>query len=253
MNLDKQEELFCNRLKELANNCYFKGIPICTDFLNLNEIQLFYSIKGELPNIQFASWGGYSDAERRVICFYTDDSFHNEDFPISLIKISPSNIKFSSELNHRDFLGSILNLGIERSTIGDIVVDDKTGYVYTNNKIAPFIMDNLEKVKHTKVKCQIMNPKDMSISPKYKEVKGTVSSKRLDAILSLGFQLSRSNMIEYIRGGKVFVNGRIVESNSYVLKDNDLVSVRGMGKFKFQDSLTMTKKGRYSITILKYI
>jgi RNA-binding protein YlmH len=253
MNLNKEEQLLCKRLKEQAYNACNKGFDIYTDFLNLNEINLFYSIVPELPTVQYEFWGGYEDAERRVICFYNDDSFHNTNFPVRCIKIEPLNIKFSDKLTHRDFLGAILNLGIERYTIGDILPDEEQTYVFCQEKIASFIIDNLVKIKHTNIQSKIVKFEEIGISQKYQEINGTVSSKRLDAILSLAFQHSRSSLIRLILNKKVYVNSKLVESNSHNLNDNDIVSVRGLGKFRFKDSSKITKKGRYSITILKYL
>ena len=253
MKQNKEEELLCKRLKELAYHSYHKGINIYTDFLNLNEINLFESIKRELPNIQYGFWGGYTDAERRVICFFNDDSFLHSAFPIVCIKIIPSNAKFSEELSHRDFLGAILNLGIERYTIGDILIKENEGYVFCNDRIAIYILDHLNKIKHTNIKSQIVSLEDIQITPKLKEMKGTVSSLRLDSVLSLALKSSRSSLVNLISTGNVFVNSKRIESNSYILEDGDVISVRGNGKFIFKDTLNMTKKGRYSITILKYV
>lgn len=227
-----------------------------SDFLNLNEQNIFISLKNELPKIKYFTYGGFEDAERKILCFCGNLSVTDEteiDFPISCIKVEPLNQKFSDSLNHRDFLGAVLNLGLDRGKIGDILILDNEGYLFTMTPISGFITDQLVKVKHTMVSAQVIERQNLQYKPKFKEINGTVASVRLDSILSVAFNSSRSSLIGLIEGGKVFVGGKSVLSNSYTLKENDIVSVRGLGKFIFAGTSYQTKKGRYSVKVLLYI
>lgn len=252
MQIKKEEELFCKRLLELAGAAYQKGICTYSDFLNLNEINLFYYMKSELPPIQTDLFGGHPEAERQVICFYNKDSFSKPEYPIQCIHIKPLNQKFSDVLTHRDFLGALIHLGIDRSKLGDILIKENECYLFSNNRISEFIVDNLVKIKHTNISCDIVNLIEVDYTPKYIEMTGTVASLRLDAILSLAFKSSRSSIIGLIEGGKVFVNSRLILSNSHILKEDDIVSVRGYGKFIYKETYNKTKKGRFLVTLLKY-
>ena len=89
--------------------------------------------------------------------------------------------------------------------------------------------------------------------PRFEELKGTVSSIRLDSVLALAYPLSRSKITAQIEAGKVFVNGKLITSNGYRLKDNDIISVRKMGRIAYDGILSETKKGRYLISVRKYI
>lgn len=256
MNLDKDEQLFARRLTDQANTAYSRGICIFSDFLNLNEQNIFLSLKLQLPKIKYFAYGGFQDAERKILCFCGKEAIDSEeeiDFPVSCIKVIPINKKFSDDLTHRDFLGAVLNLGLDRGKIGDILINDKEGYIFTHNQISQFLVDQLIKVKHTMVSAELIDRRDFDYKPKFKEVNGTVSSVRLDSILSVAFNSSRSSLTGLIEGGKVYVGGKLVLSNSYMLKDNDVVSVRGLGKFIFSGTSYQTKKGRYSVKILLYI
>lgn len=253
MNYKKDELLLCKRFKELAIIAENKGICTYSDFLNLNEMNIFLSLIKELPNIHYELYGGYEEAERRMICFYSKDSYDQPEFKIQCLKIRPRNQKFSDNLTHRDFLGAILNLGVDRSKIGDILVNENEGYLFVDSKISNFIVENLIRVKHTTIECSFTDSSEVHIKPNFKEITGTVSSLRLDAVLSVAFKTSRSSLINYIAAGKVFVNSKLIESNSYVLKENDVVSVRGMGKFIYKEMTNQTKKGRYYITLQKYV
>ena len=204
-----------------------------------------------MPGVSYAFWGGTELAERKILCFYTEQ-FLIEQFPISILQITPSNIKFSENLTHRDYLGAILNLGIERCKIGDIMIDEKCAYVFVDTNMKDYISSSLEKVKHTKVKCT-ETELQFSFEQRFKEISGSVSSVRLDSVIALAFQASRISMLAMISGGKVFVNGRMLTSNSYRLKEGDIVSVRGKGKFIYQEEKDLTKKGKIKIVLRKYV
>ncbi len=256
INQEKEEQLLRRRLLDLANTAYSRGIILFSDFLNMNEQNICYSLKNELPMIKYFAYGGFLDAERKVLCFCGDELLKEPadiTYPICCIKVVPVNEKFSDKLNHRDFLGAVLNLGLDRGKIGDILVDEKEGYLFVNSQVSDFISSELIKVKHTMVKCMLIDRKDFIYQPNFREITGTVSSTRLDSILSVAFHSSRSSLTGLIEGGKVAVGGKIVISNSYQLKDNDIVSVRGMGKFIYSGTSYQTKKGRYSVKILLYV
>ena len=99
----------------------------------------------------------------------------------------------------------------------------------------------------------VSNDLPRDYEPKYEEIKGTVASVRLDTVLSLAFPLSRSRITAYIEGAKVFVNGKLVTSNGYRLKEGDIISVRKMGRIVYDKVLSETKKGRYLTVVRKYI
>lgn len=253
MTKDKDEILLCKRFIELATNASLKAYCTYTDFLNMNDINLFYQSLKEMPKVEYQLFGGYEDAERKILCFYTEDSYMLPEFPIDCIRIVPLNKKFSDTLTHRDFLGAILHLGIDRSKIGDILIKENEGFVFCNNAISSFIIDNLTKIKHTTIQCEAISKNEIDIKPTLKEITGSVNSLRLDAILPIAFHTSRSSLTGLIAGGKVFVNGKLIISNSYLLKENDVVSVRGLGKFIYKEILNQTKKGRFYVSIQKYV
>lgn len=251
----KEEQLLVSRFRDLAHMADSRGIVLFSDFLNLHEQNLFYQIKNELPDVKYLSYGGYGDAERKILCFCGDFSVDNEngiEFPIACLHITPKNPKFSDKLTHRDILGAVLNLGIERCKTGDIIVDNNEAYIFCCSSICDFIISQLERVKHTMVGVSIIDIRDFKYEPKLRPVTGTVSSVRLDSVLSVAFNGSRSSLSGLIAGGKVFVNGKNVLSNSYNLKENDIVSVRGYGRFIFAGTMNQTKKGRYLVKVLVY-
>lgn len=172
---------------------------------------------------------------------------------ISVLHISPLHSKYAEELTHRDYLGAMMNLGLERGKIGDILVDGTEARLFIVSNLKDFVKEELVKIRHTSVCVSEEEWQDFHYTPKYEEIKGTVPSVRLDALLSLAFSSSRSRLSGLIEAGKVFVNGRLCISNGAHVKEGDLVSVRGMGKFQYMERLSVTKKNRIYVVLHKFI
>lgn len=249
--MTREEQLLRNRFLDLADTAYRRGIPTATDFLSLHEQDYFYQVKKELPPVYAMLSGGNSISERKMALFLPEEDYAGEFSPIAVLKLSPVNIKFSDELTHRDYLGALMNLGIERSVLGDVMIDGQTAYLYCKETMADYIIENLYQIRHTSIRAERI-AKNVEIAPEFEEIKGSVASPRLDSVLALAFHSSRSQLSGLIEGKKVFVNSRLTESNSYQLKNGDIVSVRGYGKFVYKETLGTTKKGRQYVSLHKY-
>ena len=249
----EKDEFFLKRIRELANLSYQRDIVTFSDFLNLNEQNMVSSLKRQFPQIVMETFGGYENAERQMVAFHPDALAFTWEYPIDCLKIEPKAIKFSESLTHRDYLGALLNLGIERSVIGDIVVQEKAAWFFFHNKMTDFFLDNLCRVRHTNILITKVDDPDELPRPKLEAINGTCASVRLDSLISLAFKASRSSMVSYIEGGQVFVNGKLITSNGYEPKEGDIISVRGKGRFIFDGMSHQTKKGRCGVRILRYI
>ena len=232
---------------------YQRDIITFTDFLNLNEQNILHTLPKDSLYTGYILFGGYASAERQMAAFIPDALSYEWTYPISCLEIRPLNEKFFEPLNHRDYLGAILNLGIERLKLGDLVVKEKSAYVFCSEKMSDFICRELNRIRHTSVICQMIPPGDFSFSPNTEMIRGTVASVRLDSVLALAFRTSRSSLVGLIESGKVFVNGKMIVSNGYTLKEKDVVSARGLGKFRYTGTAAQTKKGRIYVEIEKYI
>lgn len=245
---EKEIQQMKNRFHDLADKAFRQGVYTFTGFLGLSDQDLFWK---EETGLRFAGcrlYGGYEGAERVLIRFGNPEELGYETaFPIVCIRIQPLARKFADELSHRDFLGALMNLGIERSTIGDIKVADAQAYLFCLDSIADFICGNLEQVKHTSVKCSLAE--DIEALPKEEPVLVNlhVPSLRVDAVLARVYDLSREKSIELFRVGKVYVNGRSCENNSRQLKPGDTVNARGFGKFTLSGEPRETRKGRLTV------
>ena len=250
--MEKEETLLRKRLIELSNNAYQRGIIMYSDFLNLNELNILHTTPKDSFPVPYRTFGGYDPSERQMAAFIPDAFFFSQEYPISCICICPSMEKFAENLTHRDYLGAILNLGIERSKIGDILVEDKKAYIFCHNSLCEFLMNEICRVRHTTVVPSIIENKEEFPSVKLQKVTGTVSSVRLDSVTALAFSTSRSSILPLIEGKKLFVNGKNIVSNAYHLKEGDIVSVRGKGKYRFDGTTNLTKKNRYHVEVSRY-
>lgn len=241
-----ENELTKKRLTELSHRAFERGYTTFSDFLNLEEISLLKSLHTE---IEYNLYGGYDNADRCVASFGECEEYQ---YPISCIKIEPANQKFADELSHRDFLGALMNLGINRNTLGDIIVTNNTGYLFCLNSIKEYILQNLDRIKHTTVRCtESVLPAEIA-EKKPEPVELTVSSQRVDIIVAAVFKLSRNAVTQLVNQEKVFINSKIAYKESLTLKSGDIVSVRGKGKFIFDGEIRQTKKNKSVIGIRLY-
>lgn len=256
--MTKTEEQFGQRILDLAETADRRGIPTCTDFMNLNELNIFLNTTRKVQHVKWRLSGGYAKAERQLAAFIPDalylyGSEENLRLPIACLKIEPLNLRFAETLSHRDYLGAVLNLGIDRGVTGDILTDGSHAYLFCLEKIAEFICAELVRIRHTSVLCTRYEGKIEEIPLHTEQIRGSVASLRLDALLALAFSESRKNMVRLIEDGMVFVNGKCVTSNGCQIRDMDLISARGKGRFQYKGLLSQTKKGRLFVEIEKYI
>ena len=248
-NMEKDEAILIKRLQELSSRSYNRGIFVFSDFLNMYEQDLLFSH----IHTPFSLFGGYEGAERQLAVFGSEEEFGFwEAPPVKCILVSPVMQKFADDLSHRDFLGSVMGLGIKRDAIGDIIIKNNTGYVFCLDTVAEYIAENLKKVCHTTVKCEITKEVPSEVNPELEEKIIIAASERLDVIIAEIYNLSRSESNTLFTAKKVFVNGKLTENNSQKIKTDDVVSVRGYGRFTHCEILGETKKGRLKAKVEVY-
>ncbi len=242
------------RFEDLYDQSYKNRHFTFTSFLNEAELSEFLEIKNKFAPASFSIFGGRENADRVMIRFGDPDEMgYEEAFPVSILKIEPLSKKFSEALTHRDFLGAILNLGINREAVGDIIVGDNEAFVISTDKMAAFISGELTRVKHTTVNCTITDDIPELLDGKMEKGEVQAASERADGVISKIFHLSRSVCSELFREKKVFINGKCTENSSYNLHETDKVSVRGYGKFIFNGISGSTRKGNKIISFEKYV
>lgn len=241
------------RLSELADRSYNNNQYTFSNFLSQGEISEYYTMERKL---QFAGpklYGGTDIAERKVVRFGNPESLgYEEEFPIVSLLITPVMAKFSDTLTHRDFLGSLMNLGIKRELVGDIFVKNNEACVFCLESIADYITDNLSNVKHTTVKVTKSEDVSFITTPTLEEKIIRVVSERADAVVSKTFNMSRGDSLDLFRQELIFINGRICTDNAKILKSGDTISVRGYGKFSLAEIMNVNKKGKLNVKVMIY-
>lgn len=190
-------------------------------------------------------FGGFSGAERAIACFGDGEiNISGGQPPVTCVKISPRSEKFSEELSHRDFLGSLMALGIKRELLGDICVYEKCAYLFCLESIAPFIVSELNSVKRTSVDCEIQAelPEQAASLPEMTVI--TVPSERLDALVACVYRLSRGDAQELFALKRIFINSALCVNTSKNPEPGSIISVRGFGRFRYEGEQGRTKKDR---------
>lgn len=250
----EEETLVKRRILDLAKRAWQQNVYQYTNFLSPAEQDILYRMERELNFIHWECFGGNEACERQMAGFGSEEELgYPGVFPIRLLEISPAGEKFAEPLTHRDYLGALLNLGITRGLLGDIVVRPKRAYVYCAEGIADFIRENLTRVKHTFVTVKEAALTLEEVRPVLEPLRKNVASERLDAVAAAVCACSRSRALTLLREKKVFVNGRAEENADRILKAGDRFSVRGVGKFLYEGVCSETKKGRYTVSLQKYV
>ena len=247
-----ERELIKKRFSELSERSYSSGIFTFTEFLGLAEQSLLRECERRFPS-GVTLFGGAPDCERVMARFGSEEELgYSVDFPIVCIKAEPKSQKFADKLTHRDFLGALLNLGIERETLGDIAIIDNVGYIFATEGIADFIISELRTVKHTDVTLSLTEPPREALSKTERRMI-QANGERLDAVVAKVFSLSRDEAQLLFSRGLVFVSGREIASTSYIPKRDEVVSVRGKGRFVYRGYETLSRKGKLNIAVDLYV
>ncbi|RRD39526.1 RNA-binding protein [Leptotrichia sp. OH3620_COT-345] len=219
----------------------------------------------KIEGIKVITEGVFKNSDRRQIGFVPEEIFRKEvlnmngkiknnmEFPCRLLKIE-INSKFS-EYTHRDFLGSLIGLNIKRELMGDLILYGDKGYIPVSEKIADYILSELNRIGNVPCIVEKMNMKDAENIPEYRydDRLIVVSSKRLDSIISAITNISRTKVIEPIEKGKVFIDYYEEKNKARILEIGSLITIRGVGKYKLFSEHGETKKGKERLLIKKYI
>ena len=234
------------RLHELAMRAAKAGIAAYTRFLEPSLVKEANSL-ANAAGAKVDFFGGYPDAERQIAAFYADEV---GTFPIECIRLS-WNPKYGSP-GHRDILGAMMGLGIVRESLGDILVFADYALLFVHTDVTDYILASLESAGRAK-----LNAKRYVGGIDIPEPDGalsyhTVPSERLDALVAQAFHLSRQEAQKLIRAELVKLNHVVESRTDAKLSQGDLVSVRGLGRFRLAEIAGETRKGRVGVRIFVY-
>lgn len=246
----KEEHPFVERVLEWIERVEDRVSPIRTDFLDPGQAFILQSLVKHFPGVFFSFFGGYDGAERvRAILYPEFQEPLSGDFKVKILQVTGGGGSFLS-LGHRDYLGSLLGLGIKREKCGDILVHNDFAQIILSEEIFDFVRLHLTKVHRIPVVGEEISVELLQVTRKTeKRLSFTVQSPRLDAIVGDVFRLSRAKVLQPIRNGRVKVNWRMFTDPSFLLKEGDVVSFQGFGRFKVITLGEETRKGRIPVEV----
>lgn len=250
MHTNLDENMLRARTRDLAEQCDRKNRTVTTGFLTPAEMTVVNAAAGR-SGVSFKISGGYEAAERRILLFqpdYLDGAEPDWDDYLKVLRITSAR----DGLDHRDYLGAILALGMRRDQIGDILVEEKSARVILLPAISEYLLLNMEKAGSARVTVKSETLAELTVpDAQLITVSGNVSSLRLDNIAAEGFNMQRSEIAERIRSGQVSLNFVPETRPDHVLKPGDMISLRGYGRVNFVSIDGRSRKDRFFITLEK--
>jgi len=250
------DRLLLAKVLDRAEQASARNIPSATDFLSpQQQMQALDLLRlAGYAETGYVCLGGFDGAERRLILFLPDwlePEDAGEQSPIRCLRAA---FRAEEKLTHRDFLGSLMGMGIVREKVGDILVGPDSADLLVLDTVAEFLRQSWDSAGRAKLTVTEIDPAYIHIPEvKCQEIRDTVSSLRLDAVTSTGFRMARGKAAELISGGRVQVNWRECTKPDKLLTAGDTVSARGFGKFVLTEVGGTTRKGRISIVVKRYV
>ena len=256
---NENDRLLISKIIDKIKFCETKNKIQTTDFLDLSEQKIVESfLKSQKINNYFYS-GGFEEAERKMVLFYPEklsnlvNRINLNDY-IKVIRIDLPKETYG-EYNHRNYLGGLMKLGIEREKIGDILVNDYGADIIVTPEVEKFLLINIPSLtRFSKANIEKIKLQDLKkIEIKTEIIKITVPSMRIDSIASELARCSRGKANELLDQERVLVNYETITKSSKEIKENDTITIRGKGRFIIKQIVGNTRKGRLFVEVEKFI
>lgn len=249
--MERPDELEHKRLRELALRAAHGECVRFTRFLEPTLVADCRAAASE-AGVALALWGGYEDAERRIAAFFREEPPEAAAYPLACLELR-WNPRYASP-GHRDLLGATMGLGLERDAVGDVALAEEDGvaFLFVHRDVASYALTNLESAGRAKLKARAFEGEPKLRAPEGVNLRLTVSSFRLDAILAAGLKLSRAEAQRLIEAGLVKRNHQELTRADVALREDDLLSVRGYGRLRIVGFDGCTRKGRQAIRLFRF-
>ncbi|MBO2516045.1 MAG: hypothetical protein CW338_02040 [Clostridiales bacterium] len=238
------------RFHELAARSFARDIRLFTRFLDLNgQKEAAAAANGE--GCRCEMYGGKDGCERKIACFYTLETPAETDWPLICLLAKPRSTRFSSRITHRDVLGSLMSLGLEREFIGDIIIREEGAYFFCIDKQAALIRESLTQIGGTDVDCTEASAPEGDVRVT-RDIIVQVSSPRADAVIAHLFHLNRADTVTLIGRGLVSVDDAPLTKAEKLLTEGNVISVRGHGRAMISAVQSISKKGKINLLVKLY-
>lgn len=225
-----------------------------TDFLDPRQAYIVTMLTNRHPDVQLRLDGGYPEAERKRAIIAPDYmSLEDEDMGIRVLAVSSADDKIK-ELDHGDYMGALLALGMKRDKIGDIHAGEAGCHYLVAEEAADYLRLQLSQVHRVHVQTELLPLERLVVTrTELQELQLSVASMRLDGIVSDVYRLSRAKVLVPIQAGRCRVNWKPEANPSLPLKEGDVVSLQGFGRFKVLEIEGVSKSGRTHVKVGKYV
>lgn len=250
---DQEERALLAKVLDRAETVLNNHRSALTNFYDPYHTGLIISMLERIPGLEFATDGGYPAAERVRTAIFPD-YLDEQEITFEYVVLSVEGNFKIMKITHRDFLGSIMGLGIKREMIGDVIVTERGCQVIAAQEVASYLRSNLTKVHRVGVEVREVAPGELSLPEvTVKEIRSTVASLRLDAVAAAGFGLSRSRMAREIVGEKLSLNWCCCSDVASPVQQGDMLSLRGRGRVEVAEIKGNTKSGRIGIILKRFL
>ncbi len=250
--INDQERIFCKRVQDIIKIALNGKLIRFLPFLNDREQILAMAVFSKEKFNTYYMFGGYKNAQRKMLAVYSND-ISEEDFPVCAftIKINGTN----KNITHRDFLGALMGLRISRENLGDIIINDDSAVLFAHNRVSSIIENELLQVGSANV--SVIAENNLLQFNNLQAYQGeektlTISSLRLDAAIAAFTKLSRGKTAELISGKRVEINQVPTTSGHEKIYEQDVFTVKGIGKYKLCKIGDLSKKGKTYITYITF-
>lgn len=246
---EKYDKIFASNILDKINKYDKTGSLITTNFLDINEFKISVELLNKYK-IKYKVFSLDDMLEKKCVALLPD---YNEEYDFSCVSCIKVLTNKNLKLFHKDYMGSIYNIGITEDMIGDIIVFENYAYIFLMSKVLEFILLNYTQVGNSKINIEVMDINKLEdIIHNFEDMNIIVPSNRIDTVLAHVYKLSRSEVESKISKNELYINSKCITSKTYALKENDIVSFRKCGKFKYIDIIKKTKNDNLVINIKIY-
>lgn len=246
------DEAIAAQMLDLADSARKSRRYALTGFLDPHGQNVADIIAANFSSVKVEMDGGFKNGERLRAAFISDEFYGKPDFKIAGVALIWDKRYYT--IGHRDVLGAFMGLGCTRDILGDIVFTDDGAQLVVESQMLPFVLSNLTKIGSAPVETQEVALTELKEKEqKIKLISSTVAALRLDAVAASGYGVSRSRMADEIKGQNVKLNWQDAKNPSQTVKEGDIISFRGRGRVELSEVRGTTKKGRFAITLKRYI
>lgn len=244
------ERFFHDRLWDAVERALRDLTPQFVGFLDEHQAKEAAAVLEKQPEGFLSFFGGYPGAERVMLGLFPSCPSDSALFPLKAVT---ANFPKNYSLSHRDILGTVMSLGVQRETVGDILVEQGRAVFFCRSEIAPLLLQEIDTIGGVGVKLQEGAQDPLPPLASFLVLNDTISSPRLDCIVAVLARTSRGTASELIKRELVSVNHAVARSVSLDVKENDVLSIRGYGKFRIDSIGPLTRKQRLRFSARKYI